>query len=264
MKYMMLLLPVVLIFVSVNHAVAQDSLGIAVSKLESNISYNLKIMGADLENAAKEIGRLKEPEIRKLLTKLYADKPYVIDAAFINAKGIMTIIEPDKYKMYEGTDISNQEAIILIKRNKKPFMSNVFDSVEGIKAIDIEYPVFSADGKFLGSLSLLVEQDKFIRNIISPIEKELGIKCWVMQKDGIIIYETDPTQIGLNLFSDPLYRDYHELVALGKRMVKEKDGTGYYTFLIHGTDKVIKKQAAWKTIRFFDNDWIIVAYREIK
>ncbi|MCX5815197.1 MAG: cache domain-containing protein [Proteobacteria bacterium] len=264
MKHLVSLISILLLFVTFNYAIAGDTLNIAVSRLESDISNNLKTIGVDLKSAAKDAGKLKESEIRKLLLGLYANRPYVIDASFINSKGIMTMIEPDKYRKHEGSDISDQEAVILMQKSKRPFMSNLLDSVEGIKSIDIEYPVFSADRKFVGSLSLLVEQDKLIRKIAAPVEKELNVNCFVMQKNGILIYDTDSSQIGLNTFSDQLYKDYPELVSLGKRMVREKDGTGYYTFLIRGTDKIIKKQAAWKTIRFFDNDWIVVAYREIK
>lgn len=85
-----------------------------------------------------------------------------------------------------------------------------------------------------------------------------------MQKDGVILYETDPTQIGLNLFTDPLYQGYQELIALGKTMIKQKEGKGFYTFQVPGTKNIVKKQAVWKTIRFFNNDWIVVAYREVK
>ena len=103
-----------------------------------------------------------------------------------------------------------------------------------------------------------------IRSVAASIENESGAKCWVMQKDGLLLYETDPTQMGLNLFTDPLYKDYPELIKLGKRMVKEKEGEGFYTFLIHGTKKVIKKKAVWKTVHFLNNDWIVVAYKEVK
>jgi hypothetical protein len=54
------------------------------------------------------------------------------------------------------------------------------------------------------------------------------------------------------------------LIALGKQMVKEKEGKGFYTFVVHGTKNVVKKQAVWKTAHFFNNDWIIVAYEEVK
>jgi hypothetical protein len=57
--------------------------------------------------------------------------------------------------------------------------------------------------------------------------------------------------LGLNLFTDPLYKDYPELIKLGRRIVKEKEGKGFYTFLIHGTKTVVKKQAVWKTACFF-------------
>lgn len=263
-RFISLLLTILLFFTAFNYVIAGDALSIAVSRLESDISNNLKTIDADLKSAAKDAGKLKESEIRKLLVGLCTNKPYAVDAAFINSKGIITIIEPGKYRKHEGSDISNQEAVILMQKSKKPFMSNLFDSVEGIKSIDIEYPVFSADRKFLGSLSLLVEQDKLIRKIAAPIEKELNVNCFVMQKDGTLIYDTDPSQIGSNIFSDQLYKGYPELVSLGKRMVREKNGRGYYTFLIHGTDKIIKKQAVWKTIQFFDNNWIVVSYREIK
>jgi hypothetical protein len=47
-------------------------------------------------------------------------------------------------------------------------------------------------------------------------------------------------------------------------MIKEKNGTGRYTFLLQGADRVVKKKALWRTIRFFNNDWIVVVYKEVK
>jgi len=46
--------------------------------------------------------------------------------------------------------------------------------------------------------------------------------------------------------------------------IKEKNGKGFYTFLIHGTNNVVKKQAVWKTARFLNNDWITVTYKEVQ
>jgi len=150
-----------------------------------------------------------------------------------------------------------------MQKNRKPGMSKVFDSVEGIKSVDVEYPVFSVNKEFSGSVSLLIKQYEFVRIFAAPVEKELGVKCWVMQKNGVIIYETDSGQIGLNIFKDTLCKDYPGLILLGKRMVKEKNGAGYYTFLIHGTDRAVRKEAVWKMIHFFNNDWIVVVYDEM-
>jgi len=248
-------------------AFAADNLSKAALKIEYGILTILKGIEDTVSHAAKETGMLglnRETEIRNLLQKnCIAGKPYVIDSTFIDGKGIMKFIEPEQYRKYEGSDISKQEAIIKMQKTQKPRMGNVFVSAEGIKSIDIAYPVFSAGKKFIGSVSVLVKQDELIRSIAATIETEPGVKCWVMQKDGLLLYETDPTQMGLNLFTDPLYKDYPELIKLGKRMVKEKEGKGFYTFLIHGTKKVIKKQAAWKTVHFLNNDWIVVVYKEL-
>ncbi len=246
---------------------AADNLSDVVKKIKSDILTVLNGIEGTISHAAKETGKLglnRETEIRKLLQACNAGRPYVVDSTFIDGKGIMKLIEPEEYRKYEGSDISKQEAIIEVQRTQKPRMGNVFVSVEGIKSIDIEYPVFSDGKQFLGSVSMLVRPDELIRTVVATAKIESGIKCWVMQKDGLLLYETDPAQRGLNLFTDPLYKDYPELITLGRRMVKEKEGKGFYTFLIHGTKNVVKKQAVWRTARFLNNDWIVVTYREAK
>jgi hypothetical protein len=248
-------------------ASAADNPSGAVARIESDIITLLNGIEATISRAAKETGKLgsdREAEIRTILQACNAGRPYVIDSAFVDGKGIMKIIEPGQYRQYEGSDISTQEAVIRVQRTKKPWMGNVFVSVEGVKSIDIEYPVFSDRERFLGSVSMLVKQEELIRSVVLPAKIAPSIKCWVMQNDGLLLYETDPTQMGRNLFTDPLYRDYPELIALGRRMVKEKEGRGSYTFPVHGTSNVVKKQAAWRTVRFLNNDWIIVAYSEVR
>jgi hypothetical protein len=256
-----------LFFFMTGQIFAADNLSDATSKIESGLVTILHGIERAISHTAQETGKLglnRETEIRKLLRDCNTGRPYVIDSTFIDGKGIMRFIEPEQYRKYEGSDISKQEAVMKIRKTQKPRMGNVFVSVEGIKSIDIEYPVFSLEKKFLGSVSMLVKQDELIRAVAAMVEIDSGVKCWVMQKDGLLLYETDPTQMGLNLFTDPLYKDYPELIALGKRMIKEKKGKGFYTFLIHGTNNVVKKQAVWKTARFLNNDWIIVTYKEIQ
>jgi hypothetical protein len=267
MKRLVLSVTVFLFVLTAGQALAADKLNTAVSKIESGMIDSLDGIGKAIAGAAKEAGKMgaqNEMELRKLLQDCVAGRSYAIDATFIDNKGIMKFIEPKEYRNHEGSDISKQEAVIRMLKEKQPRMGNVFVSVEGIKSIDIEHPVFTRGKKFLGSISLLVNHEKMLGAFAKPIEKDLGIKCWIMQKDGLILYETDPTQTGLNLFTDPLYRDYPALIALGKQIIKKKQGEGFYTFVIHGTKKVVKKKAVWKTIHFFNNDWIVVAYSEVR
>jgi hypothetical protein len=267
MKRFVLVITALLFFFMAGHAFAVDNLSKAALKIESGITNILKGIEGTISHAARETGKAgiqRETEIRKLLQSCNTGRPYVIDSTFIDNKGIMRFIEPKQYQNYEGSDISKQEAIIKMLKTKKPRMGNAFVSVEGIKSIDIEYPVFSKGKQFLGSISMLIKHDELIRSVAEKIEKELGVNCMVMQKDGLILYKTDPTQIGRNTFTDPLYKDFPEVIALGKRMIKEKEGEGFYTFPTPGTKEVVKKRNVWKTVHFFNNDWIIAAYTEVK
>lgn len=243
-------------------------LPLAAASMDAGLSALLGTLGDISSQAAAEIARVgtaDEVKIRQRLRQNHQEgAPYVIDSTFIDAKGVMKMIEPEKYRGYEGSDISQQEAVIKMLATPKSRMGNLFVSVEGIKSIDIESPIFANDRQFLGAVSMLLRPDEIIGSATRPLEKGLGVNCWVMQKDGMILYETDRQQVGLKLFADPLYQGYPELIALGRRMVQEDSGEGSYAFTLPGTKTVVKKQAAWRTIHFFDNDWIIVAYREVK
>ncbi|MCX5849876.1 MAG: hypothetical protein NTW65_10545 [Deltaproteobacteria bacterium] len=267
MRRFVLLVTALLFFFMPGQTFAEDNISNTALKIEAGILNILEGIEGTISHAAKETGKPgpnREAEIRKLLQKCNSGRSYVIDSTFIDNRGIMRFIEPTQYQNYEGSNISKQEAVIKMLKTKKPRMGNAFVSVEGIKSIDIEYPVFSKKKQFLGSISMLIKYDELIRSVAAKIEKELGVKCWVMQKDGLILYETDPAQTGLNIFTDPLYKDFSELIALGKRMLKEKEGDGFYTFLVPETNNVVKKLAVWKTVHFFNNDWIIAAYKEVK
>lgn len=246
---------------------ATDQQSKATAKIAARLSSALKGIGSTISLTAKEAGKAElkpEAEMRKLLLKNVSGRPYAVDATFIDSKGIMMMIEPSQYRGHEGSDISKQEAIIKMLRTKKPGMGNAFVSVEGIKSIDIEYPVFSKGKRFLGSVSLLIRHDEMIRSVAAEIEKELGVQCWVMQTNGFILYDTNPVDTGRNLLKDPRYRDFPELQTLAKRMIKKKAGSGFYSFESPGTKTIVKKRAVWKTIRFLDNDWIVVTYNEVR
>jgi hypothetical protein len=241
-----------------------ESLDKSARNLESEIMGLLKGIDRTLSKSATMIGKLgpNSLEIRKVLKECRQGRSYVIDSTFVDDKGVMKFIEPISYKKLEGTDISYQDVVKEILKTKQPAMSNTIDSVEGIKSIAFDVPVFSPKKEFLGFLSILTRIEEMIKFAAVQIEAGRDVKTWVMQKDGLIIYETDHSQIGLNLFTDPLYKDYPDLIELGKRMVKEPGGQGAYTFLINGTQKVVRKEAAWRTLNFYGGDWIVVAYQQ--
>ncbi|HEY9161527.1 MAG TPA: cache domain-containing protein [Desulfomonilia bacterium] len=242
----------------------EDNLEKSARNLESVIMGMLKGIDRTLTKSASVIGKMgiSNLETKRVLKECRLGRSYVIDCAFVDDKGVIRVIEPDKYKNSEGIDISYQDAVKEILKTRKPVMSNLIDSVEGIKAVDFKAPVFSEKNEFLGSVSMLTRIEEMIKFAAVQVEAGRGVKTWVMQKDGLIIYETDHSQIGLNLFTSPFYKNYPELIELGKRMVKEESGEGSYTFLVKDKQKVVRKDAAWRTLSFYGNEWVLVVYQQ--
>ncbi len=80
-----------------------------------------------------------------------------------------------------------------------------------------------------------------------PLESDYQV--WCMQDDGRIVYDEDPKQVGLMLFSDKLYANFPELLKFGEKIRNESMGVSYYSFLSKDEQNVIYKVAAWDTVR---------------
>lgn len=52
-----------------------------------------------------------ENEIRGLLNALLDENSDIVEASFVDAKGVMRLVEPREYKNFENTDISSQEHV---------------------------------------------------------------------------------------------------------------------------------------------------------
>jgi hypothetical protein len=63
-------------------------------------------------------------------------------------------------------------------------MSSVFRAIEGFDAVDVEYPVFNPQGKYVGSVSLFFKPETFFAQILPPLIKSIPIDIWVMEKGG--------------------------------------------------------------------------------
>jgi hypothetical protein len=64
-----------------------------------------------------------------------------------------------------------------------------------------------------------------------------------------------PGQIGLNVFSDPLYRPFPELIALCRRMAATREGSGVYRFYRKVGEAPIAKVVKWRTVLLHGTPW---------
>ncbi len=232
-----------------------------LTAVRRDIQSSLALMDSNIAAAAKSLSKagIKSKKARFFVSRLYKSTPLAIDCVTVNEKGKIIIVEPAPYRKFAGADISKQEQIIRLQKERKPVISNVFRAVEGMEAADFEYPVFFSSGKFAGSVSVLFRPEKLIGDAIAKTARNAPVEIWAMQPDGRIIYDSDSDEIGRMLFTDSLYRPYASLLELGKKIAAEKEGTGEYVFLAKGHKETIKKKVVWKTVAMHGMQWRMVA-----
>jgi hypothetical protein len=231
----------------------------ATLQIKQAVQVELDILDLNLSTAATELSRtgLSGTGARNVLTELTARYPFIIDTCTTDPAGKMVTVAPDAYSKYEGTDISTQSVTIEFNKTKKPMLSQMFPAVEGMNAVVLMWPIVSQNGDFIGSVSTLFQPETLFA---PPYEllKGTGISIDVMQLDGLNLYDSQGNDTGLNLFTDPAFQQYTDLIALGHRMVAEESGTGSYTIVSHDTGQTVKKLVYWETVKLHDTAWRVM------
>jgi hypothetical protein len=224
-----------------------------LDKIDASLAAQIEKNGVNVHN---------EGEVRKLLRTLLDTNPNIVDATFVDPQGIMRHIEPGDYKNFEGSDISSQEHILTMRKNPQPLLSGGFVSVEDFLGMVIARPLYDNKKQFVGSISILIRPELFINPMIGKSMIPEDYELWIMQTDGMIVYDLDKEEIGKMLFSDPIYQTYDSLLELGKKIAAAPEGEGSYIYLAQGLEEKVIKKVIWKTVKLHDREWrVVLAYR---
>ena len=135
-------------------------------------------------------------------------------------------------------------------------MSDIFYLEEGFYGISISYPVFSEESDYLGYTDVTIVPEEFLRPIIVPFTEQTGYEIFIIQPDGLTVYETSEVEIGTNILTDPLY-DSPEMKNLSQAVVTNKVGTAEYSFWDKDWNNQVQKETIWKTLVFDQQEWRI-------
>jgi hypothetical protein len=234
-------------------------------EMQGNVTRILNAMDADVTRAASALSTtgLEGTPAQAVLANLTRANPYVIDCITVDRNGTILAVEPREYAGATGEDISGQAHFSRLMAEKVPVMSDLIPTVEGIPAVDIASPVFSPAGIWTGATTMLIDPGALLDAVAAPVMNGTSYTVWVMQTDGLILYDQDPVQVGKNLFSDPFYAPYPELQGLGRRMVTEESGSGSYTFIDDDTRATVRKEAFWTTAGIRGTEWRLVIVRAV-
>lgn len=238
-------------------------------QIQASVQGNLNDLDSDVANAAQNLSTtgLEGTAARGVLRKLLDTNSNLTEAVTFSKDGKIIVAECRGCEGGEGADISSQEHIAHVLKAKTPTFSKQFLLVEGYNGTALAYPVFSPQGEFLGGISTIIEPDKLLNAVVAPrlhfdISNRSNItdySFWLMHLDGLIAYDRDASQIGKNLFTDPLYKSYPSLLTLGHRIVAERSGHGYYSFQVtEGNKMVVTKESYWTTAGLYGREWRLV------
>lgn len=174
-------------------------------------------------------------EARKVLDDLTDVGPWVVDCITVDLNGTIVEVRPAEYQQVVGTSIRDQEHIERLFFTRRPVGLAYINSVEGFRAMDFASPIFDEGGRFAGAVTVLVNSTELFGQALAPYQPDGRAKIWVMMPDGTIIYDSDAEQIGRNTFSDPLFQQFPDLLAVGERVEMERSGHG--TYEIFGTER---------------------------
>lgn len=233
----------------------------ALEAVRESVQAALDRFDRDTATAAQALGPtgMAGNETRRVLRDLALASPAVIDATVVSKDGVMLTVEPAEYASAEGADISDQEQIRRLRKTQKPVMSRVFSTVEGVNATDLEHPVFTPSGEFNGSASLLFNPTVLLTMAVQEALSGRSAEVFVMDTDGLMLYDRDATEVGTYTFSDPMYAGNRELLAIAERMRTESVGTGFYTFAAEGSAVPVRKEVAWGSVGLHGTEWRVAA-----
>ena len=239
-------------------------LKLSLERFVPNLQHNLDRIDGSLagliEISKVDVG--KESEIRKVLGALLDENLNIFEAAFVDSKGFLRYIEPGEYKNFENTDISNQEHIIAMRKKPTPQFTSGFTAVEGFLAVIIAHPLYNSGKHFAGRINLVIRPELLIDSLLKKNTIPDDYELWIMQPDGMIIYDQDKDEIGKMLFNDPIYSDYGNLLELGKKIASIPAGEGSYIFPAPESKEKVIKNAIWQTVRLHNREWrVVLAYR---
>ncbi len=156
-----------------------------------------------------------------------------------------------------GKDISDQEHVREILKTRKTVISDVFTAVQGFRTIAVHVPVFRS-GVFDGTIGVLLSFDRIAQRHIENIRIGKNGYAWVITGEGVEISCPVPGHVGRSVYDT--CRDFPDILAMAKEMVKGRQGTTTYTFdKIRGTDvEKVLKHAVYMPIPIANNFWSIV------
>ncbi|WP_347989755.1 serine/threonine protein kinase [Methylomonas sp. AM2-LC] len=198
------------------------------------------------------------PKLTKALAVLLEQSAGVESIAASQAPGRIMAVVPDKYRHAIGADTSQLEHNILTLQTGQPVLSRVYMAPEGFAAVTLVVPVKQGQ-QVTGFIAARIQAAEFLGGLLAEDQHTAQRDIWVVQDDGLILYDNNPDEIGRNLFREDRYLQIPELRQLSQQIAKQEAGVGYYENQSAAEAETSHRIASWETLRPTENRaWKVV------
>ncbi|HBG53607.1 MAG TPA: hypothetical protein DDW70_05300, partial [Rikenellaceae bacterium] len=80
-------------------------------------------------------------------------------------------------------------------------------------------------------------------------------EIWVMEKTGVVLYNADASEIGLNVFTNPRYDQFPKMRLACEKIASEPSGNTSFPYYETGSDKIVNRKVYWQTLTQQGNEW---------
>lgn len=227
---------------------------VSLDDLDTTVSRAATLLGAT---------GLTGEDADAVLAIVAGSHPAVTNVITYDTGGTVLSAEPARTKAIIGRNLIDHETVVTALATEKPLMSDLITLAEGGEGAVIAYPVFSADGTFIGVVSMAFSPDALVRPVM---DEEMGLAPYtymVAQTNGVVLYDPDPGEIGRDTFTDPLFADFPEIIELARQYSVNRTGYATYSFFSSGSGKVVAKETFWDTAGLHGTGWRVLVIGEV-
>jgi PAS domain S-box-containing protein len=196
---------------------------------------------------------------KKLLTEFYIDHSDQIAAiTVVDSKGILKFTFPYNQAVI-GQDISNQKHVKAVIETHKPTVSDVFMSVQGVRAIAYHIPIISGN-EYKGSLAILIPIDNLGEKFVKTIKTGKNGYGWMISENGVELFDPIPGHTGKSIL-ETYNKNKSVLDLFNKSLIEKKGTTICYTkdtAYVHA--ETIKTFASYFRVSLGNTFWTILIF----
>ncbi|ABN06874.1 Cache, type 2 domain protein [Methanocorpusculum labreanum Z] len=204
---------------------------------------------------------MDDPAVDLALLKLKSEIPLSFDSGRLDKDNVLRAVTNEQYiewsvGTYIGENQYTEEELKAAGENCTISPFTLFDN--GEQGVMVIAPVYDANGNFDGTLQVALDVGYLFSGPAEELRTKYGYTVWAVQDDGIVIYDEDTQEIGVNLTKPTSAYTPSLNSAIADILANESGQTSYIFYTLDWHD-INQTNAVWSTLDpGYGQNWRVV------